>query len=275
MSNKAHIPYLLKLLDDDSEETQKALSAEFNTFGGDISDVIAGHGIELSPEDRYRLSEILHFGRRETLVKNWVIPADLDNDWDSFEHTLRLLSDFMHNGISLRPSLHDALDLLAEEVERDNKGLSANRLRRYLFGDHRFTGARTNYYALQNSDLNYVLDTGKGNPISLCLIFQLVAARLGLEVTACNYPGNFLSRILISGRPHLVDCYNMGRLTSVDALLEDQKNLSAEVKYVIKTESSPRVILHRILKNMEGSFLKKNAMEDAVLMQKLQGSVLH
>ena len=149
-------------------------------------------------------------------------------------------------------------------MERDVKGLTANRLRLYLFGDHRFTGARTNYYALQNSDLNYVLDTGKGNPISLCLIFQLVAIRLELGVSACNYPGNFLSRISISGSPHLVDCYNMGRLTSVDALLKEGKNLSEKVKYVILTESSPRVILHRVLRNMEQAFLKKNEMEDAI-----------
>lgn len=273
MPDKAHIPHLLKLLDDDSVETRQALSSQFKKFGGDISDDIAALGVDLSPEDRYRLSDMLHPGRRDILVKNWVVPADLDNDWESFEHLLRLLSDFMHNGIFLRPSLHDGLDLLAEDAEQKISGLTANRLRRYLFTDHRFTGARTNYYALQNSDLSYTLDTGKGNPLTLCLIFQLVAARLDLEVSSCNYPGHFLSRVCISGRTHLVDCYNMGRLIPVDELQEENKDISAEAKYAIQTASSPRAILYRVLRNIERSFIEKKDLEDAVLMQKLQKSV--
>ena len=274
MADTTQLPFLLKLLDDDTEGTQEAIAKEFAKFEGDVSDDLASLAIDLSPEDKYRVSELLHPGRRENLTHEWIVPHNLDDDWESFEHLLRLLCDYMHDGITIRPSLHDSLDILAEDVEFRIPSLSSNKLRKYLFADHLFTGARTNYYALFNSDLCYALNTGKGNPITLCLIFQLIAQRHELEVSSSNYPGHFLSRIHLNNKAHLVDCYNMGRLIPVDELLTENKELSTEAKYAIKTEAPARAILHRILRNMEHSFSLEKKTKDALLMQKLQSTLV-
>ena len=169
----------------------------------------------------------------------------------------------MHDGISLRSSLNDSLDILADDVEQNLSSPTANSLRKYLFEANLFTGARTNYYALNNSDICYTLETGKGNPITLCIIFQLIAHRLELEVTASNYPGHFLSRIYLNNKAHLVDCFNMGRLSPLRNCYP-KTEISPEAKYAIQAAAPPRVILHRILRNMEHAFSLERNTKDAL-----------
>lgn len=274
MGDNSQLPYLIKLLDDESTEIQSALASQFKQFDGDISDEIASLGIDLAPEDRIKLSGYLMPSRRDRLRHDWVVPNNLDDDWDCFEHLLRVLCDFMHDGITLRASLHDSLDLLADDIDAKINRLTPNKLRKYLFADHLYTGARTNYYALSNSDISYTLDCGKGNPITLAIIFLLIANRLEVDVTACNYPGHFLARIMHKGEAHLVDCYNMGRLINVRELLEENKEISTEAKYAIHTPAPPRVILHRVLRNMEHAFSVNRQLEDAALMQRLEATLV-
>jgi len=109
MSNKAQLRHLICLLDDDHEDIQAALKTEFNKFDGDVSDHIASLGIDISPADQSKLSELLLPGRRTKLSEEWSVPENLNEDWDSFEHLLRILCDYMHDGISLRSSLNDAI----------------------------------------------------------------------------------------------------------------------------------------------------------------------
>ena len=71
MAHASQLPYLIKLLDDESEETQCALKKEFEKFQGDVSDDIASLAIDISPEDRYRISQLLHPCRRDKLAQQW------------------------------------------------------------------------------------------------------------------------------------------------------------------------------------------------------------
>ncbi len=61
-----------------------------------------------------------------------------------------------------------------------------------LFDVHGFGRNKSRLMAPQNSFICDVLDTRKGNPISLSVIYSLVAQRLGLPVYGVNLPRNFL-----------------------------------------------------------------------------------
>ena len=49
-----------------------------------------------------------------------------------------------------------------------------------IFDLHKFTRNNTDFYSPQNSYINQVLETRKGNPISLSIIYLAVAWKLGL-----------------------------------------------------------------------------------------------
>ena len=61
-----------------------------------------------------------------------------------------------------------------------------------IFDVHKFAGNKTNLHAPQNSYLKDVLETKKANPISLSLIFMIVAQSLRVPVYGINLPQNFI-----------------------------------------------------------------------------------
>jgi len=271
------LPHLLKLLDDDEPAIQSALQQEFAQSSGDISNELASLNIDLPIQDRKKLSQLLLPGRRETLAQEWQVPSGgadaIAEDWETFESLLRLVSDFLHDGICLRPSLSDLLDILANEASSKIAVPSPNRLRKWLFETGKFKGNKENYYIPSNSDLAWVIETGLGNPISLATVFMLVAQRLNLEVTGCNYPGHFLTRIFIDSKPCLVDCFNKGRLTPVEELLRENKDISHAAKLTVLTPCHLGHILQRILRNLENGFRRDKQLLDADLFKALYMSL--
>jgi regulator of sirC expression with transglutaminase-like and TPR domain len=61
-----------------------------------------------------------------------------------------------------------------------------------LFDIHKFSGNTNNYYSPQNSFLNQVILSKKGNPISLGIIYASLAQKLGLPIYGVNLPKNFI-----------------------------------------------------------------------------------
>ena len=81
-------------------------------------------------------------------------------------------------------------------------------INRYLFQTQRYQGNEDNYYSADNSYLNRVIDQRLGNPISLCMIYQLVGRRLGLPVTGIGLPGHFLCRFQTPRQDYYIDAFN-------------------------------------------------------------------
>ncbi len=65
-------------------------------------------------------------------------------------------------------------------------------LNHILFEVHNFSGNTQNYHAPQNSYINNVLETKKGNPLSLSLIYLIVAQDLKIPVYGVNLPEHFV-----------------------------------------------------------------------------------
>ncbi len=277
MITEEQLPYLIKLLDDKEPATQQALKQEFAESSGDISNEIAALAIDLKQQDRTNLSKLLLPGRRATLMSEWQIPlgraAAISEDWDSFEYHLRIISDYLHDGISLRPSLSDNVDMLCKEATDEMPAISANQLRIWMFKNGKFKGNKSHYYLPQNSDLCWVADTGLGNPLSLSTLFILIAHRLNLDVTGCNYPGHFLARIFLDGKAQLVDCFHRGKLLPCDELLSKHKEISLAAKMAIKIDTPLGHILWRFLRNLEYSFSQTKQPEDQKLFNELANSL--
>ena len=55
-----------------------------------------------------------------------------------------------------------------------------------------FTGNKKNYHSPQNSYLNTVLETKKGNPLSLSILYQVLAESLEIPIKGVNLPNHFI-----------------------------------------------------------------------------------
>jgi len=96
-------------------------------------------------------------------------------------------------------------------------------LHEYLFEEQKFSGNAEDYYNPMNSYLPAVLKSKRGLPITLSLIYKLVAERVGLRVHGIGLPGHFLVAVE-TGQPlredgsnaMLIDPFGGGRVLTAD-----------------------------------------------------------
>jgi hypothetical protein len=266
---------LLRLLDDETPEVRARVAERLALCDGDLSEFLATHPRELSSKEREVLAEILRPAKRAALECDWLAPtggaAALREDWEEFEGLLRVISDFLHDGISIRQPLSDSLDLLAEEA--DEAGVaSANDLRAFLFEEGRLAGNETEYEDPRNSDLAWAIAEGRSNPLGLVVVFLLVARRLDLVVEAVNFPGHFLCRIYEDGYPIIVDCFDHGRMHLQATLLEDPE-ISRAQRETLRQSADPGTVLVRLLNNLVQALEGEHRKEDAHMARKLRASL--
>jgi len=263
---------LLRLLDDETPEVRERVRERLSQCGGDLSEWLTTRPQPLTKKERALLQEMLSPARRKALERDWVVPsggaAALQEDWESFEALLRVLSDFLHDGITLRQPLSDALDLIAEEAA-ESSVLTENDLRAFLFEGDRLSGNRTDYYDPRNSDLAWSIAEGRSNPLGLCLIFILVARRLNLEVEGVNFPGHFLSRIFEDGYPLIIDCFDHGRVHLQSTLIDSGSELTRQQRSTLRESADPGTILLRLLNNLSSALAHAGRTEDAQLAETL------
>ena len=97
--------------------------------------------------------------------------------------------------------IYDTINNYIENIRKDvwleiNDNLTALEkvkiLNFIIFQIHKFGRNQSDFYAPQNSYINQVLESKKGNPISLGIIYLSVAWKLGLPIYGVNLPKNFI-----------------------------------------------------------------------------------
>ncbi|WP_411827501.1 transglutaminase family protein [Luteolibacter sp. AS25] len=274
--NPKELSALLRLLDDDTPEVRSGVTHRLAEFGGDLSEFLPEAAPTLGDSEKTILAEILKPARRNTLRDEWLTPsfgpAALGGDWDLFESHLRLLSDFLHDGVSIRQPLSDALDLLAEEATEAGC-TTGDSLRIWLFESGRLGPNKNHYYDPRNSDLAWCIAEGLSNPIGLGMIFMLLGQRLELEVEGISFPGHFLCRIFEDGTPLIVDCYDKGKVHSQEVLTEPSNELSSEQVLALEGTVDLGTVLVRVLNNLIDAFQRGGQTSDAELITEMRNSM--
>lgn len=123
----------------------------------------------------------------------------------------------------------------------------------YLFDELGFEGNSEDYYNTSNSYLPAVLETRKGLPITLSLIYKIVAERLGLRSFGIGLPGHFLAGLEIQDRITLIDPFSRGRILTVNETRQRMMEVTgpnAEWSTELLRPVSHRHWLTRMLQNL-------------------------
>ena len=144
-----------------------------------------------------------------------------------------------------------------------------------LFEVHQFGGNITNYHAPQNSFINVVLETKKGNPVMLSVIYALVCKELGIPIYGVNLPQHFVlayvndfanlidpsDKTLSDNILFYVNPFSKGLIFNqgdVDSFIK-QLNVEPEIKHYLPCSNLD--IIKRILNNLIYSFDKMGYAE--------------
>jgi len=143
-----------------------------------------------------------------------------------------------------------------------------------LFEEEGFAGNTEDYYNTANSYLPAVLATKRGLPITLSLIYKVVAERLGLRTWGVGLPGHFL--VALEEPPQtllLVDPFAKGRiLTREEAHARIQELFGPEVPWTedLLRPATNRHWLTRILQNLLHIFGTNNRYSDVAAVLEME-----
>ncbi len=263
---------LLNLLADEDPRTYQAIRKKILSFGYDAAEWLRPHRLSNDPALRRRTQQLIIELGRQAADNNFLAFCLQNGEGFDLEQGAWLLAQTQYPEISVEgyQALLDAYtaDLRGRLVgERATKD-TLTEMNDYLFGDLGFAGNEQDYYDPENSFLNRVIDRHVGNPINLCLLYILVARRLGLPITGIGLPGHFLCRYQSTSSEIYIDAFNQGKLLAkadcVQYLL--QGNYSVREEYLAPV--SPRRFLLRICGNLHQIYLHLQRQDDATRLQR-------
>ena len=152
-----------------------------------------------------------------------------------------------------------------------------------FFQVHGFKGNKRNYHAPQNSYLNEVLDGRKGNPLSLSIIYQVIAEDLDLPLRGVNLPNHFVLAYLdeesMGGSAtgdernnvlFYINPFSQGDILGKNEIDEFLRKLNIEPRASFYTPCTNISIIRRQLNNLAHSYAKLGDRERAADMEALR-----
>lgn len=273
MSGLAKLDHLISLLDDESQVVQDAVQKALMGMRKELPERLQLMDRPLTSDEERHMGRLLEPARRAELEETWMRWRWLEHPTVQLEEGIAQVSAYLHGWRTRVGDLAQRLDALAEEAFRDQGRMDARELAEWMFamnnGTVRFRGNNKDYYTPNNSNLFWVLETGLGNPISLCCLYRLLGHRFGLDIQGCNFPGHFLARVEHSDRTWLVDCFNRGRFMLSTDVARHHPAANPSIDDVVRTPASTDAILLRILRNLDEAFDRVNNVPSRQVMRML------
>jgi regulator of sirC expression with transglutaminase-like and TPR domain len=188
--------------------------------------------------------------------------------------------------LSIAQDIDPQLDLGATQLEVDTLAARLSKrlpsdashvqklrmLNHFFYQELGFAGNVNNYYDPDNSYLHCVLNSRRGIPISLALLYMELAHQVGLEVKGISFPGHFLMKLSVQSGEIVLDPVSGASLSREDLeeRLEPYLSQNAERDAPLSAylqEAEPREILVRMLRNLKSLYFERAEWELALGVQ--------
>lgn len=280
---------LICLLDDPDEVVYSQIRNRLVSIGSDVIPALenAWEHNSFGVLFQNRVEEIVHdiqFASVFDQLKTWSNSGGPD-----LLEGLLLISRYQYPDLDEEP-IRKTIDKLTKDIwlELNNNLTALEKVRvmnHMLFEVHGFGGNTTNYHAPQNSYLNNVVESRKGNPISLSAIYTIIANRLELPIFGINLPKHFVLAYvdLVSMQPgtpiseanilFYINPFSRGGVFSrkeIDFFLK-QLDLKPDSKYF--TPCNNLAIVRRILNNLTYSYNKLGYPDKVAEIEQLSNAL--
>jgi regulator of sirC expression with transglutaminase-like and TPR domain len=153
-------------------------------------------------------------------------------------------------------------------------------LNHFFFAELGFAGNVNDYYDSRNSYLNDVLETRRGIPITLALLYVELATQIGLTARGVAFPGHFLVKLRMPQGEVVLDPFSGRSLSREDlderlAPYRKRHGLVGEFETplgLFLQAAEPREVLARMLRNLKE--IHRSASDWAQLLAVQQRLVL-
>lgn len=256
---------LLRLLDDPAPAVREALIEEFLRW--EDSGVVLLQ--EIAKDKQSVLAEYAREYLKE-LSDSDPIKAFVDFI-RSYSYELEtgslMLSKTLDTGFEVSSCclfLDEVADRCKELLMEDSTAFERCRvLNRVFFHEYGFVGDVENFYNPENTFLHKVIERRRGIPISLCILYLLVAYRCDIELEPVGLPGRFMVGCYLDSEPFFIDVYERGMFRTVEDVssMLARNDIHLEPSYLTPTPVGD--VLMRCCRNLVNQYNEMNDKERA------------
>jgi hypothetical protein len=186
---------LINLLDDPDKEVYRHVTDRLIALGTSIIPSLENAWEKtFDPNLHYRLEELIHLIQFETLMEELKRWGQKDQG-DLLEGAM-LISRYQYPDLSVS-KIRAQIDRISKEIWLEmNYDLTpleqVNVFNHVMYQLKGFSGNTANIHDPQNSYLNILLDSKKGNSISLSILYLILADKIKMPVYGINLPQHFV-----------------------------------------------------------------------------------
>ncbi len=189
---------------------------------------------------------------------------------------------------SIAIAMHQLEDIAPGDLERELNGYAKKirsrvrgpqqqamlaHLHHYLFDELAYAGNSEDYYSPSNSYLPEVISSRRGLPISLSLVYKVVAEKAGLAVQGVGLPGHFIAAVQTDTGILYVDAFAAGRTLAEQECRQRVESIFADTVEWNDEMLKPvthRMWLSRMIQNLLHIFTTNQQWTDVAAMLELQ-----
>ena len=256
---------LISLLDDDDQEVVEHVEQRIRQIGGPMIPLLETEWEgSFNPDLQKRIEELIHNLQYESVIdrmRDWKNGGGMD-----LLEGLWIVATYQYPDLSLDKLRQEVEQLyydvwvdFKDEMHPDERIKAMNNA---FFTKLKFAPNTKHFHSPTNSMINQVLESRRGNPITLCVLYMLIANRLHLPVYGVNLPNLFvLTYKDNSGVQFYINVFNRGLIFSrkdIDQYI-DQLNLKQLSTFYQPCTNAD--IVRRVLRNLVLAFEKIGDMD--------------
>lgn len=285
MINPKEIEALVRLLDDTDADIFSHVEDKLLSYGSEVIPALENFWEQsLDVILQQRIEDLIHKIQFQSLkhdLQTWALSGAFD-----LLNGFILVSRYQYPDLDEQKIIQQIDTIKRDawiELSYDTSPVEKVKILNHVFYNiHGFTGNTTNYQDPQNSYINVVLETRRGNQISLAIIYSVVAQKLDIPIYGVNLPQHFilayrdeqqqLKKEVVQKEEEIlfyINAFNKGFIFTkrdVDYFLK-QLNLTPDP--IFYRPCSNLEIIRRVIRNLINAYEKSGITEKMRELQEL------
>jgi regulator of sirC expression with transglutaminase-like and TPR domain len=280
MENLAEINALVKLLDDPDEEVYQHVQERLLVYGNEAITYLENAWEQsLDTLLHERIENIVHaiqFNNVKEDLNLWY----QSGAFDLLQGAL-IINRYQYPDLDEQAVVNQIEEIKREiwtglqyEMSSIEKIKLINHVFYHQFG---FSGNTKNHHDPQNSYLNQVLESKKGNQISLAIIYATLAQKLDIPVYGVNLPQHFILGYIDEhnaekehGVLFYINAFNKGAIFGKHDVDQFLRQLNLEAQPGFYSPCSNTEIIRRVIRNLISAYEKLGTTDKVEELKQLQ-----
>src|SRR6185437_15915118 len=265
MINPTEVKSLIRLLDDPDGEIYEHVHQKLLSFGPEAIEYLEIAWEEaFDPVQQERIANLVHE------IQFSIVKKDLElwyqgGAFDLLQGIL-IINRYQYSDLDEQKVINEIeaikRDIWIQMVNEAGPSDQVKLINHVFYNIYGFSGNTSNHQDPQNSFISQVLETKKGNQISLAIIYSIIAQKLDIPVYGVNLPQHFILAYLDEtmqsefegGILFYINAFNKGFIfgrRDVDMFLK-QLNLKSDKQFYEPCSNTE--IIKRVLRNLISSY---------------------